>query len=91
MSFRNGSFSVLWGWGGQMESSALARHPLLELALPTEAEMLPLWSRQTLALGEGLYNNMAWSYSLLGDVGASQQTLLRELWVSEETNIEEVS
>ncbi|XP_049862885.1 teneurin-a isoform X3 [Schistocerca gregaria] len=82
VSFRNGSFIVRWAWGGWMESSALARHPLLELSLPTEAEMLPLWSRQTLSLGDGLTNSMAWSYSLVGDVSAPHQTLLQELWVN---------
>ncbi|XP_023702268.1 teneurin-a isoform X2 [Cryptotermes secundus] len=82
-SFRNGSFSVHWSWGGHLQSQAVARHPLLELSLPVEAEMLPIWSDQILTLGEGLSNHMHWTYSLVGDVRASEQTLHRELWVNQ--------
>ncbi|KAJ9586714.1 hypothetical protein L9F63_019697, partial [Diploptera punctata] len=82
-SFRNGSFSVHWSWGGHLQSQAVARHPLLELSLPVEAEMLPMWSEQILTLGDGLSNLMHWTYSLVGDVRASEQTLHRELWVNQ--------
>ncbi|PSN55675.1 Teneurin-a [Blattella germanica] len=82
-SFRNGSFSMHWSWGGHLQSQAVARHPLLELSLPVEAEMLPMWSEQILTLGEGLSNHMHWTYSLVGDVRASEQTLHRELWVNQ--------
>jgi hypothetical protein len=44
--------------------------------------MLPMWSEQTLTLGDGLSNHMHWTYSLVGDVRAPEQTLHRELWVS---------
>lgn len=44
--------------------------------------MLPVWSDQTLTLGDGLSNHMHWTYSLVGDVRASEQTLHKELWVS---------
>lgn len=64
-----------------MLSQAVARHPLLELSLPVEAEMLPMWSEQTVTLGDGLSNHMHWTYSLVGDVRAPEQTLHRELWV----------
>jgi hypothetical protein len=57
----------------------------LELSLPVEAEMLPVWSDQILTLGDGLSNHMHWTYSLVGDVRASEQTLHKELWVSVET------
>ena len=43
--------------------------------------MLPMWSEQTLTLGDGLSNHMHWTYSLVGDVRAPEQTLHRELWV----------
>ncbi|XP_068081732.1 teneurin-a [Anabrus simplex] len=82
LSFPNGSFSMHWSFGGNLQCSALARHPLLELALPVEAEMLPMWSQQVLTLGDGLVNGMQWTYTLVGDVGASEQTLQRELWVN---------
>ena len=49
--------------------------------MPVEAEMLPMWSEQTLTLGDGLSNHMHWTYSLVGDVRAPEQTLHRELWV----------
>ena len=75
-SFRNGSFSVHWSWGGHLQSQAVARHPLLELSLPVEAEMLPMWSEQILTLGDGLSNQMHWTYSLVGDVRASLVVLL---------------
>ncbi|XP_063223573.1 teneurin-a [Bacillus rossius redtenbacheri] len=81
--FSNGSLAVRAGWGGALRCAALARHPLLELSLPVEAEMLPMWSHQTLTLGDGLANTMRWTYGLVGDVRASQQTLHQELWVNQ--------
>jgi hypothetical protein len=54
----------------------------LELSLPVEAEMLPIWSDQILTLGDGLSNHMQWTYSLVGDVRVSEQTVHKELWVS---------
>ncbi|XP_046803493.1 teneurin-a isoform X2 [Lucilia cuprina] len=66
-----------------VESSAVARHPLLEAALPVEAEMLAMWSHQSVTMGEGLTNNMYSVYNLVGDVRNPQQTLNREIWVNQ--------
>nr|CAD7259172.1 unnamed protein product [Timema shepardi] len=82
-SFLNGSFSVRSSWGGQLTCAAMARHPLLELSLPVEAEMLTMWSQQVLTLGDSLVNTMQWTYSLVGDVRTTQQTLHKELWVNQ--------
>lgn len=68
--------------GVVVESSAIARHPLLEAALPVEAEMLPMWSHQSITMGDGLVNNMYSVYNLVGDVRNPQQTLNREIWVN---------
>lgn len=81
ISFRNGTFWLRHRCGSSTLVSAEAKHPLLELSLPVEAEMFPLWSRQITNRGE-ITNNMAWSYTLVGDAGTSQQTLHRQLWVS---------
>uniref|UniRef100_A0A1I8NSP3 Uncharacterized protein n=1 Tax=Stomoxys calcitrans TaxID=35570 RepID=A0A1I8NSP3_STOCA len=69
--------------GVVVESSAVARHPLLEAALPVEAEMLAMWSHQSVTMGEGLTNNMYSVYNLVGDVRNPQQTLNREIWVNQ--------
>ncbi|XP_043066038.2 teneurin-a isoform X3 [Drosophila bipectinata] len=69
--------------GVVVESSAVARHPLLEAALPVEAEMLAMWSHQSVTMGEGLTNSMYSVYSLVGDVRNPQQTLNREIWVNQ--------
>ncbi|XP_055682330.1 teneurin-a isoform X2 [Lutzomyia longipalpis] len=65
-----------------IESAAAARHPLLEASLPVEAEMLPMWSQQTVTMGDELINTMYSSYSLVGDVRNPQQTLNHELFVN---------
>lgn len=70
-------------WGGKFESIAAAKHPLLEAALPIEAEMLHMWSHQTTTFGDGLVNNMYSLYTLVGDVRNPQQTLNREIWVND--------
>lgn len=70
-------------WGGRIESIAIARHPLLEAALPVEAEMLPVWSHQVSVFGNGLENHMRTTFSLVGDVKNPQQTLNREIWINE--------
>lgn len=70
-------------WGGKFESIAAAKHPLLEAALPIEAEMLHMWSHQTASFGDGLVNNMYSLYTLVGDVRNPQQTLNREIWVND--------
>lgn len=69
--------------GVQIESAAIARHPLLEAALPVEAEMLPMWSHQSITMGDGLTNTMSSMYSLVGDVRNPQQTLNREIWINQ--------
>lgn len=70
-------------WAGKFESIAAAKHPLLEAALPIEAEMLHMWSHQTSAFGDNLVNNMYSLYSLVGDVRNPQQTLNRDIWVND--------
>lgn len=65
-----------------IESAAMARHPLLEAALPVEAEMLPMWSQQSVTMGEGLTNTMFSTYSLVGDVRNTQQKLNQEIFVN---------
>lgn len=65
-----------------MQIAAVARHPLLEAALPVEAEMLPVWSEQTTHFGENLRNFMSTKFSLVGDVRNPQQTLNREIHVN---------
>ncbi|KAG8307286.1 hypothetical protein J6590_024932 [Homalodisca vitripennis] len=81
VSYRNGTFLLRQHSGSWTLVAAEATHPLLELSLPVEAEMFPLWSRQTTARGP-IVNNMAWSYALVGDAGTSQQTIHRQLWVN---------
>ncbi|EDV95471.1 GH17559 [Drosophila grimshawi] len=68
--------------GVVVEASAVARHPLLEAALPVEAEMLAMWSHQSVTMGDGLTNSMYSVYNLVGDVRNPQQTLNREIWVN---------
>lgn len=65
-----------------MKVCAVARHPLLEASLPVEAELLPVWSEQTMIYGDGLENIMSTSFSLVGDVRNPQQTLYREIYVN---------
>lgn len=79
---RNNTIQMTAANGKIIESSAIARHPLLEAALPVEAEMLPMWSHQNIAMGEGITNSMYSSYKLVGDVRNPQQTLNHELWVN---------
>ncbi|XP_024941633.1 teneurin-a isoform X3 [Cephus cinctus] len=81
-SFTNSSLEVHLPGGGKLLSAAHAKHPLLEAALPVEAEMLPMWSYQVMTLGE-LTNSMTTSYNLVGDVSHLQQTLNREIWVND--------
>lgn len=78
----NNTMQVQVANGVSLEASAIARHPLLEAALPVEAEMLPMWSHQSITMGDGLTNHMSSMYSLVGDVRNPQQTLNREIWVN---------
>lgn len=81
INYQNGSFSIRSRYGEYIKCSALARHPLLEHSLPTEAELLPLWSHQSVTRGS-LVNNMYWKYGLIGKGSTSQKTLLKQLIVS---------
>ncbi|KRT82794.1 hypothetical protein AMK59_4421, partial [Oryctes borbonicus] len=81
-TFTNSTIVVNSACGGSMEVAAIARHPLLEAALPVEAEMLPVWSEQTTTFGEYLQNTMSTTFSLVGDVRNPQQTLNREVLVN---------
>lgn len=82
-SFGNSTMYVNTAWGGRIETAAIARHPLLEAALPVEAEMLPVWSHQISTFGDGLENHMRTTFSLVGDVKNPQQTLNREIWIND--------
>lgn len=82
VSYRNGSLITKSSWGGSFDSVAVARFPLLELSLPIEAEMLPMWSLQKSQLAES-YNEMEWKYSLVGDINSkTQQTVLKDVYVN---------
>jgi hypothetical protein len=81
-ALNNGSSWIRAGWGGWLRSDSGVHHPLLELALPVEAQMLPLAGAQRLSLGDGLTNLMECRYKLVGDAKGPQQRLERELWVS---------
>lgn len=64
-------------------AGAIAKHPLLEKTMPTEAEMLPMWSHQTASFGDGLINQMYSTYNLIGgDARNPQQIINREIWVN---------
>lgn len=82
IAFTNSSLEAFLPGGGRILSAATAKHPLLEVSLPVEAEMLPMWSYQLISLGE-LTNTMTTTYNLVGDVSHSQQTLNREIWVND--------
>jgi len=82
LNFRNGSFTVLTPWGGRLECVARRRHPLLEMALPVEAEMLPMWSEQVSTTSVTGANVMGSTYSLVGDTTPTKLALHQDLWVS---------
>lgn len=65
---------------GRVELRPGARHPLLELAMPVQAEMWPMWSRQT-TTRHGITNSMAATYTLVGDAANNQHTVHSHLWV----------
>lgn len=67
-----------------IDSAAIARHPLLEKSsLNVEAEMLPMWSHQTIQMGDSLLNSVYTTYNLIGgDSRNPQQTLNKEIWVN---------
>lgn len=78
----NNSFSIMAPNNVFVEAMAVGRHPLLEAALPVEAEMLPMWSQQSLTMGDGLVNSMFSTYSLIGDARTTQLKLRQEVFVN---------
>ncbi|XP_014290946.3 teneurin-a isoform X3 [Halyomorpha halys] len=66
---------------GRVELRPGARHPLLELAMPVQAEMWPMWSRQS-TTRHGITNSMAATYTLVGDAANNQHTVHSHLWVN---------
>ncbi|KAG5879649.1 hypothetical protein JTB14_012096 [Gonioctena quinquepunctata] len=82
VSLTNSTVALTSAYDGFMKVCAIARHPLLEASLPVEAELLPVWSEQTMVFGDGLENLMSTSFSLVGDVRNPQQTLYREIYVN---------
>ncbi|KAL7028597.1 hypothetical protein ACKWTF_005910 [Chironomus riparius] len=67
-----------------IESAAITRHPMLEKSsLNVEAEMLPMWSHQTVQMGDSLLNSVYTTYSLIGgDPRNPHQILSKETWVN---------
>lgn len=67
-----------------VESAAIAKHPMLEKSsLNVEAEMLPMWSHQTVQMGDSLLNSVYTTYNLIGgDPRNPHQVLNKELWVN---------
>ncbi|XP_074032255.1 teneurin-a transmembrane protein isoform X2 [Leptinotarsa decemlineata] len=82
VSLTNSTVALNSAYDAFMKVSAIARHPLLEASLPVEAELLPVWSEQTVVFGDGIENTMSTSFSLVGDVRNPQQTLYREIYVN---------
>ncbi|XP_055616662.1 teneurin-a isoform X3 [Toxorhynchites rutilus septentrionalis] len=84
ISHINNTLSVSCTDGIVLESSAIAAHPYLEKVMPIEAEMLPMWSHQTVKMGENLVNTMYSKYSFITNEynRAPQQRFSREIWVN---------
>ncbi|XP_073995971.1 teneurin-a transmembrane protein isoform X3 [Rhodnius prolixus] len=78
---RNRTIVVHGSSQGRVELRPGARHPLLELAMPVQAEMWPMWSRQT-STRHRITNHMAMTYTLVGDAAANQHTIHNHLWVN---------
>lgn len=66
--------------GEVVQCFAESKHPILELSLPVEAEMLPVFNRQLSSRGT-LSNTLLWTYSLVGDAGSTKFTIRRKLTV----------
>lgn len=84
INVNNNTLSIFQSNGVTVESAAISRHPLLEKSsLSVEAEMLPMWSHQSIQMGDLLVNNMYTTYSSLGgDPRNPHQTLSKEIWVN---------
>lgn len=80
VNYNNGSFVFNSGWNEVIRCLAEEKHPLLQLSLPTEAEMLPLLNHFTANRGS-LTNVMAWNYELVGDAASNQPMLRKKLVV----------
>lgn len=81
ISFKNGSFMFRSRSGEVVQCFAESKHPILELSLPVEAEMLPVFNRQVSSRGT-LSNIVLWTYSLVGDAGSTKFIIRRKLTVS---------
>lgn len=80
ISFKNGSFMFRSRSGEIVQCFAESKHPILELSLPVEAEMLPVFNRQVSSRGV-LSNIVLWTYSLVGDAGSTKFIIRRKLTV----------
>ncbi|KAL1116307.1 hypothetical protein AAG570_005802 [Ranatra chinensis] len=78
---RNSSVVVSGSWWGRVELRPGARHPLVELAMPVQAEMWPVWSRQV-TTRHRVTNHMAATFTLIGDAANNQHTIHNHLWVN---------
>lgn len=81
ISFKNGSFMFRSRSGEVVQCFAESKHPILELSLPVEAEMLPVFNRQVSSRGT-LSNTVHWTYSLVGDAGSTKFIIRRKLTVN---------
>ncbi|XP_055525741.1 teneurin-a isoform X2 [Wyeomyia smithii] len=84
MSHINNTLSVWCTDGITIESSAIAAHPYLEKILPIEAEILPMWSHQTVKIGESLVNSMYSKYNYANNESnpVSHQHFIHEIYVN---------
>lgn len=80
ISFKNGSFMFRSRSGEVVQCFAESKHPILELSLPVEAEMLPVFNRQVSSRGT-LSNVVLWTYFLVGDAGSTEFIIRRKLTV----------
>lgn len=80
----NNTLSILHANKILVESAAITRHPTLDKSsLSVEAEMLPMWSHQTIQMGDTLLNSMYTTFTLVGgDPKNPRQTLSKEIWVN---------
>lgn len=84
ISHANSTLTITRSDGIVIESSAVAAHPYLEKIMPIEAEMLPMWSHQTVKMGENLINTMYSKYDYKGNENNRfpQQRLSHEIFVN---------
>ncbi|XP_063706613.1 teneurin-a isoform X5 [Culicoides brevitarsis] len=83
ISMNNNTLLISSPNGVLLNAAAISRHPLLDKSMPTEAQMLPMWSHQNIAMGDSLINQMYSSFNLIGgDARNPQQIVNREIWVN---------